>query len=356
MKRIIENQTHLALILGITASASQVACQPEVALAPRNEVQAVEIADLPLEEEQALLNNKLFLYPADFKPEAFKDLSSSARAMDEAEREIYRNRRRMRDIQKNFTDEQIGDTARTRRKELKDAIRQIEIDLAAKQAELDAELAKPIEEQNASKIRRLTRSRDTFQANLEASRSSLEEFKASRGNKAMDAHDELDTLEEQVKSLDPKYQEAFDKVGSLVTWYDDMPDRFSFKPMADGSLQVSVTNWSPILKNSARAMSFSTTDGTITDATYENKGGRIRFTLHVPQLCTDKLDAESGAVVSTECQDAQDIEFKINRTRYSDTQNTDDGRLFYIGDLIVKNPVTGDTLAKGSAKLVDKQN
>ena len=344
------------ITIGVLAISPLLGCQPELAIAPRNEVQATQIAELPLLEEQTLLNTKLFLYPNDFSAESFRALSSSARAMDESEREIYRNRRRMRTIQAQYAEELIGDTARVRRKEIKDRIDQNQKDLLSKQSELDEELAKPEADRSASRIRRLERSRDGFKKQVEDAQLELDTFHSTCGREASAAHQRLDQLEEQVKELNPIYQTAFETVGKVVSWYDDMPDRISFRSEQDGRLSVQVTGWSPVLKNSSQVMSFSTEDKSITDAHYETLGGRIRFTVHIPEICIEKRNPETGESEGLHCQAAQDVEFKINRTRYTDTENPDDGRIFYIGDLFIKDPSTGDVLNKGSAKLVDKQN
>jgi len=344
------------ITIGILLVSPLIGCQPELSIAPRNEVQATQIAELPLLEEQTLLNTKLFLYPNDFSAEAFQALSSSARAMDESEREIYRNRRRMRNIQTRYSEELIGDTARVRRKEIKDRIEQNQKDLQSKQTELDEELAKPEAERSASRMRRLERSRDGFKKQVEDAQVELDTFYSNCGKEASEAHQHLDELEEQVKVLNPIYQTAFETVGKVVSWYDDMPDRISFRSETDGRLSVQVTGWSPVLKNSSQAMSFSTEDGTITDAQYETLGGKIRFTVHVPEICIERRNPETGESEGNSCQAAQNVEFKINRTRYSDTTNPDDGRVFYIGDLFIKDPASGAVLTKGSAKIVDKQN
>jgi hypothetical protein len=325
----------LTLILGCLGSvASLTGCKAKLALAPFDRVSAIPLQEFALAEgeEQSLFNNKLFLYPVGMQPETFAAIKLAARRYDELEGQafpLYRQQQAL-EVQMNPLQE-IKSAAETR-------IRRLSRDIPARQREIDAELAKPENERDLTRL-----------ATLQAQKEAMETERTQKTQEKDEATASLAPLETEharIGSLrapiNAEADATLETLKNSVEWVRTPPTDITIRALPSGQIGLSMSGW---IEEEATAIDrrFSTEEGTIENVRYQALSGRLTF-----DVLVRSNDADPYSLV-------RKYSFDVRRTRYDATANEFDGRLYYTGDMILKDS-TGTELRRGVAKFVSTSN
>ncbi len=136
--------------------------------------------------------------------------------------------------------------------------------------------------------------------------------------------DAVTVADGRLKNLTAEGSRATTDLLRVVELDEDGPTSVNFDVRPDGSLYVYIANWA-VGNFKSRNLSmpprtFSTEDGSITNASYVALGGRIQFDVAV---YNDDARTDLQARYN----------FKLARNEYAKTDDPADGRIFYVGEV-----------------------
>lgn len=354
----MKSQTVMMVRFGslVALAAALAGCHAKPASVARDNVTATPMREFEA-ATQTLSNNKLFFYPEGLTPERFATLSRAARDYDRFEAQAFPYARRSEELNGRMGPlEQVIGSAKSRIAQIDRKLPRIDRDLARNQTDLDGvnerlqDPGLPADER-AQLEGRLT----ALQATIARLSDEKVQLVAERAQKQMEVdrgeaeaaplRAEFAEVEAARKPLSDASQEAYDNLRASVDWVSRPPSLVSFEYQGRqggrAQFRVVVNGWAAD-EASGVLNSFSTDDGTIRDVLYRELGGRFTFDVY---FYTDEAKTVLKNIYT----------FKIGRTAYHRTDDPSDGRIYYTGDLIEKDP-QGRELRKGVAKLVDRSN
>ncbi|MCC7442172.1 MAG: hypothetical protein IT285_11090 [Bdellovibrionales bacterium] len=215
---------------------------------------------------------------------------------------------------------------------------------------LDAELAKPAEQQDQVKVQQYRDQITAAEGKMAAAQTKIDQALAD----AAAANLDLEQVAAQIAEIEAKVgentalgQSQVDQLTEVVDFYSQQPESIRIEFLGDDRVNVSVKEWDVCLLYKAFQEENVVVDPNlggewdercvtyeVTDTSYEPFGGRVKFT----------VKAGTGA----------EFRFNLVRTRYADRYQ----RVFFQGRVEGRFTLTdGRVLVRtGIAKLVDKKN
>ncbi|MBI2712454.1 MAG: hypothetical protein HYX41_06325 [Bdellovibrio sp.] len=151
-------------------------------------------------------------------------------------------------------------------------------------------------------------------------------------------------LEEEQKKGQALLSQSVDELKGLVSFFDPPPEYFNFQFKPDGTFMILISKW--ILDQTEGPRDFSskaTSDSpaTISDISYTEVGGRVRFSVQVFDL---KDPSRLTAI------------FKFDVARVNSERK--DGKTYFTGEMTKNIPLGNGQfeVIRGIAKFVDKNN
>jgi predicted nucleic acid-binding Zn-ribbon protein len=341
-----------ASLLSLASSLS--GCKARPASAIQLDVMSLQDFLLSPGQGQTLVNNKLFLYPENMTADTFAAIKTAARNYDRLESEAFPFTRERAQLTVRL------DAAKGDRRTLTRRVRDLQTEINGKQAQIDTELAKPEGERDAALIDSLNQAKALLETEIAMKREMLNAATA-----------EVSRLEAAVAAVvakldekNPQVATALDTLKASVQWFNTPPSSIDLTALTREELdatnsarsasgkrtleteeqyKISIADWLED-ESTTELRRFSSDEGTIQNLRYKVRAGRITFDvlIYAPE------DTEKTQLLRQYSVD-------VRRTRYDATANPMDGRLYYTGDLILKD-AAGTELRRGVAKLVTGDN
>ncbi len=330
-------------------------CGVDTAVAPRDNVQAVELRTFP-KQDWRLANNKFFVWREDMNAGHVSQALAIGKEIDRLDGEALPLNRRHLEL-----DSLISP--------LKDDIKAINAQLRTVKsdtqkvekvlADLDAQI-KEAQDKLKTEKEKPTPSEDVVKAlegelsvqaakkvETEGKISDLKAKKTQLDTSLAEKKAELDPLSKELTALEASQlvieeagRKQVDDIMKVVEWYKDQPTSVSFQFQKDGTIAASISGWNMGDDLGARNYSTNFAEGrkpTIGNVTYQEVGAIFEFDVYV------YTDEEQNNLRET-------FHFRIGRTKY----DYPDGRIFFGGE-ITRTSADG-TIRRGVAKLVDRNN
>lgn len=329
-------------------------CKAQFATATQVDVTSLQDFLLSPGQGQTLVNNKLFLYPAGMTSDTFAAIKTAARNYDRLESDAFPYTRERAQLTVKL------DTAKGDKRTLTRRVRDLQTEITQKQTLIDQELAKPEADRDAALLDTLAQAKALLETEIALKRELLAAATA-----------EVTRLEAAVAAVvakldekNPQVATALDTLKASVQWFNTPPSSIDLTAYnseevaaanstrsaagqrnleSEEQYKLSIADWLED-ESTTDPRRFSTDEGTIKNLRYKVRSGRITFDV----LIYDAADTEKTNLLRM-------YSFDIRRTRYDATANPMDGRLYYTGDLILKD-AAGNELRRGVAKLVTGDN
>jgi len=335
MKSIKTPRFTPAIAATLLAATSLLAgCDAKLALAPFDKISATPLQEFQLAagEEQNLFNNKMFFYPTGMTKDTFAGIKKAARKYDELEGKAFPLYRQQQALDTQILPlRDIKTTAETR-------IRSLNRSITSTQAKIDAEMAKAEADRDSALLATLSTQKANFEAQKEAKLA--EKTQAETTLAPLEA--EHARIEAERAPINAEADAALETLKTSVEWIKTPPTGITLKALESGKMSLSLAGWVEE-ESTAVDRRFSSEEDTIQNLAYRAQSGRLTFDVLVYPSDTDHS------------QLLRIYTFDVRRTRYDATESASDGRLYYTGDLILKD-ATGNELRRGVAKFVSTSN
>jgi len=416
MKTTIQLQAALISVLSLSVVSG---CKPGAALAPREKVVAAVQRD-HAPENDTLYNVKFFLWPVGASGETIRDAINIANEIDRLDkigfdqsREVERLRTALKPLQDAETQltslqrqgNQLPRQITAKRNSIttiQNAITSLQTQIFGLQEQLAVELGRAPAEQNADLIASLNSQIASKQTQLTTKQTQLANEQAvlalllqqqadnpglvaqaqarvgalttdldADGSRRRRLNDQLPIEQAAVKD---QGDQQVARITQLVYWYKNQPSRVALR-FEQGLPQVIINEWALYSEGEPQVdkRDFSSEDGSITNVSYQVKGGVWRFDLGVfeqdsPLTAAQKAQAITDAKNGQWSSALKEVySFRFGRTSYAKTEDPNDGRKFFGGEMTrYRDPngpfCTGSERTElsckrqGSVKLVDRNN
>jgi hypothetical protein len=293
------------------------ACSPRSLSVPQvNLVPQLKSETFPSPQNQTLRSNRIFLWPEHVTGERVAEVMRWGQEVQAAEDD-------------HFLASEKEHRLREKLAEVVEIPIRIEKELAPKknsiQRQLDFWKKRNHAEKTAEFERKLAEVDDEIQmlqAKLEESRQRI---------------DPDGVLQEELRDVQVDFERSHRRGVAAVKQLEELvemdvqgPDEIRLNTRWDGQLSVSVDGWAP--RGEGEKRNFSTDDGSILNATYQEFEGRVSFTVWVNERIQYR--------------------FTLHRSDYAKSKDPRDGRVFYSGE--VWRDEKGFEPRKGVAKWVDR--
>lgn len=344
------------LTISIVALLALAGCgQVDTAVAPRENVQALELRSFP-KQDWRLANNKFFIWRDDMTPEQVSRAVAIGKEIDKLDGSALPLNRRHLELASELT------PLKEEFKALNAVLRPIKtqfdkatklkadaekaVAVAEKSLKLEKDKPVPTPETVAQLEAELATQKGvvaTQTATLEAiapKKKKAEDDVAAKKAQIDPLQSEMDDLEARQLVIEEAGRQQVDEIMQVVEWYKDQPTSVTFQFQQDGTIAASISGWNMGDDLGPRNYTTNFTDDvkpTMGNVTYTELGGIFEFDVYV---YTDEAQTSLR----------ETFHFRISRIKY----DYPDGRLFFGGE-ITRTSADG-TIRRGQAKLVDRNN